>query len=1204
MCKKLNYIMLIVLVLGLALPSTGEAGDPDLVGWWKLNETSGTVASDSSGLGNDGTCQGDVSWVDGMIGGAWQGDGDGDYIQVPHSDSLDISDAVTVALWVYGGIPPDQIIGKGHGDATWLHSYGLRIDDAGSHFRLINFRGREGLGGIHSEALNSKTPLPEDEWTHVAVTFDVSAQGNNQKMYFNGQLDAENRSENPLSTNTDDVSIGAVSGTGYAGGRRFYLHGMLDDVRIYRRALSADEIRESMLALPPELAVNPIPADEATDVPRDVVLSWTPGESAAQHDVYFSDNFDDVNDADRSDPRGVLANQGQNATTYDTGRLDFSQTYYWRIDEVNAPPDSTIFKGYVWSFTVEPFSCAIENVTATASSSSADQGPENTVNGSGLDVNDLDLHSTELTEMWLSNTAGPQPTWIQYEFDKVYKLHEMLVWNHNGTMESMVGIGFKDVSIEYSVNGTDYTTLGTTHEFAQGTGSADYEYNTTVDFGGTPAKFVRLTANSNWVGFLPQYGLSEVRFLYIPVFAREPGPDSGATDVDVDVTLGFRAGREAAKHDVYLSTDEQAVIDGTAPVNTVTENSYSASLDVDSTYYWRIDEVNDAETPTTWQGDIWNFTTPEYLVVDDFESYNDLEPGDPESNRIFNTWIDGYGTTTNGSIVGYDVAPFAEQSIVYGGNQSMPYFYDNNLKFSEAELTLSPAQDWTKHGVTTLVIYFRGEPSNTVEQMYVKVNGSKVLYSGDAADISQQRWRQWDIPLEELANQGVDLQNVTQLVIGFGDEANITAGGTGVVYFDDIRLYQPGTSDISSITITVPNGDFEEIYKPGSNMITADLGDGWTQGIGPDTPMDDGIATYSDGTTGDSVDIPGWIGADPQGWLDNGGSYDRDPNFPNRQGSVARQSDTPDGLYYYLSNGGGWGNQAGGLIVSDEPLTTVEGGLTYTLSMLANGGATPVVLELLANGVALTPSSSVDPVLSGDWQEFSRTYDAASLDGHLGESLTIRLGVGRGAIGGQSHFDAVSLSYVPEPVSLIEDFDSLAVGSNMHDVDGWEGWFGDAQWGAQVTDVVAYSGTNSLEIVGNRDDLVPNWPQQTTGKWMLSVMQYCPSDKQTTGQMFFGPLTEYDGAAETVGWIGEFIANFETGKAYCNADQAIQVDLLYDDWAELFLEVDLDAQKAHFYYNNVFLSTQPAPSIAGVDIWPDENIVGVYFDDFRFEAAE
>jgi len=93
----------------------------------------------------------------------------------------------------------------------------------------------------------------------------------------------------------------------------------------------------------PTLAADPDPADEVTDVPRDVVLSWKPGESANTHDVYLGTVFDDVSDADRSDPRGVLAGQGQSPATYEPdNRLDFGQIYYWRIDEVNAPPDSTI----------------------------------------------------------------------------------------------------------------------------------------------------------------------------------------------------------------------------------------------------------------------------------------------------------------------------------------------------------------------------------------------------------------------------------------------------------------------------------------------------------------------------------------------------------------------------------------------------------------------------------------------------------------------------------------------------------------------------------------------------------------------------------------------------------------------------------------------------------------------------------------------
>ena len=528
-------------------------------------------------------------------------------------------------------------------------------------------------------------------------------------------------------------------------------------------------------------ASKPNPADEATDVPRDVVLSWKAGEYVPAingHKVYFSENFDDVNDG--------VGGVTQDANSYAPGHLDFGTTYYWRVDEVNGAPDYTAHEGNIWSFTTEPIGYAIGKVIPTASSvQQANMGPENTVNGSGLDADDL--HSTVETNMWLSSTTGPQPTWIEYEFDSVYKLHEMWVWNSNQSLEQVVGLGLKDVTIEYSVDGADYTTLGTTHEFAQAPGTPDYAHNTTVDFGGVAAKYVRLTANSNWGGMLPQYGLSEVCFFYIPVRAKKPSPDSGATDVDVDVTLGWSAGREAARHNVYVSSDEQAVANGTADVTTVTETSYGPlSLDLGSTYYWRVDEVNEAEMPAMLEGDLWNFTTREFLVVDDFESYNDLDPEDPESKRIFNTWIDGYEQPANGSIVGYENAPFCERTIVHGGEQSMPLFYDNTgtARYSEAELTLSQPQDWTKSSVAALSLWFSGDPNNVPDQMYVKVNGSKVTYDGDAGNLTLRPWQPWNIDLADFA---VNLSNVTELSIGL--ERIGLVGGSGLVYIDDIRLY-------------------------------------------------------------------------------------------------------------------------------------------------------------------------------------------------------------------------------------------------------------------------------------------------------------------------------------------------------------------------------------------------------------------------------
>jgi len=234
---------------------------------------------------------------------------------------------------------------------------------------------------------------------------------------------------------------------------------------------------------------------------------------------------------------------------------------------------------------------------------------------------------------------------------------------------------------------------------------------------------------------------------------------------------------------VYLSTDEQAVIDGTAGATTVSQTSYApSSLHLGKTYYWKINEVNMAEAPTMLDGDIWNFTTSEFIVIDDFELYNDLEPDDPESNRIFNVWIDGYGIATNGSVVGYEIPPFCEQIIVHGGKQSMPLAYSNTsgAAYSEAERTFAVRQNWTKAGAATFVLYFHGTEGNT-GQLYVKVDGSKVVYGGDAGDIAKVEWIQWNI---DLASLGVNLPNITKMAIGIDGN-----GVSGTLYVDDIGLY-------------------------------------------------------------------------------------------------------------------------------------------------------------------------------------------------------------------------------------------------------------------------------------------------------------------------------------------------------------------------------------------------------------------------------
>jgi hypothetical protein len=785
MCKKLISSVSFVAVLSLVLTSVGNAADPEdyLVLHLPFDEGSGAVTEDTSAAGLPVTLEGEYQWTTGMFGQAvaftngWA-EVSGDYpLNLPQ---------ITVMAW----INPTSIVPEVAAN-HWTNAnniYGKKGNNGDDSIGL----GLTGGNGVlfYADTVSDNMLFVLDagvqtgQWQHIAATFD----GTIMRVF----LDGEQIGEMAASGSGSIIEIFHPVRVGGNPDQNIDFDGAIDEVKVFDQALTTDEIQRAMKGGPAGLASEPDPADKAADVPRDVVLSWTPGEFADLHDVYFGTSFDDVNNATATvDLTGVYRGRLSDSSYAVPERLDLGETYYWRVDEVNAPPDSTVFKGDVWSFTTEPVGYPVDgaNITATASSSMAGSAPEKTIDGSGLD--DSDLHSTSPEDMWLSDMLGSQPTWIEYQFDKVYKLHEMSVWNQNQIIEPSIGYGFKDVSIEYSADGIAYTTLGTTHEFARGPGAAGYAANTNVDFGGAAAKYVKLTVNSGWESILTQYGLSEVRFLYLPIWAREPSPDSGATDADVNAFLSFRAGREAAKHDLYLSTDDQAVIDGTVLVATVTEASYAPSLDLAGTYYWRIDEVNDTESPTTWQGDIWNFSTQEYLIVDDFESYNDIPVEQEGSNLIHMTWIDGFeNPSANGSTIGY-VEPFQptmETSILYDGKQSVLLSYDNTVAtYSEVTANvadLQAGQDWAKHGIKALTLRFYGDPNNVVQQMYVKLNGTKVAYDGSAENTRLAGWQMWYI---DLASISVSLSNVTELSIGF--ERIGAVGGQGMVLLDGIRLY-------------------------------------------------------------------------------------------------------------------------------------------------------------------------------------------------------------------------------------------------------------------------------------------------------------------------------------------------------------------------------------------------------------------------------
>jgi hypothetical protein len=473
-------------------------------------------------------------------------------------------------------------------------------------------------------------------------------------------------------------------------------------------------------------AYGPIPADGSYHEDTWASLSWTLGDTAVSHDVYFGDNFDDV---DAGAEGTFFGNQVSPSFVVGFPGFPFPDglvpgaTYYWRIDEIEAD-GTTIHKGIVWSIKIPP-------KTAYA------PDPADTGESVELDAN-------------LSWTPG---------FGA--KLHTMYF-----------GDNFDDVS-----NATGGLPQGFT-TYTPGPLDLAKTYYWRVD------EFDAITTHKGDVWSFTTQGA-----------VGNPNPANGTVDVKQTQIITFSPSVFAASHEVYFGADEDAVknADTGSPEYKGTRDLGAESYDPgmlewDTAYYWRIDEVNNTNPDSPWTGILWSFTTANFLIVDDFESYNDLDPAEAESNRIFNAWLDGYDDPANGSLVGYETPPFAEQTIVHSGNQSLPLYYDNSVGYSEATLTLTYPRDWTENGVSTLTIWVRGDSANAAETLYVALNGSAVV-SHDNPDAAQvTTWTEWTIDLQTF---GVNLANVNTIGLGLGDRNNPQAGGSGTMYFDDIRLYPP-----------------------------------------------------------------------------------------------------------------------------------------------------------------------------------------------------------------------------------------------------------------------------------------------------------------------------------------------------------------------------------------------------------------------------
>ncbi|MFC1794901.1 hypothetical protein ACFL3Q_15100, partial [Planctomycetota bacterium] len=422
------------------------------------------------------------------------------------------------------------------------------------------------------------------------------------------------------------------------------------------------------------------------------------------------------------------------------------QTYYWRIDEVNDAEPNSPWKGHVWSFTIQPNTAYSPN-------------PAN-----GAEFVDLDV---ELS--WMAGLDAVLHT--VYFCENFYDVN-------NATKD------LKQVATTYMPGPLEFakTYYWRVDESTGGRGGGMHK--------GDIWSFTTRGA------------------------AENPDPSNDTTSVEMNAILSWAPTDHATSHRIYFGTDKEIVSNadtssleykGTQMLGT--ESFDPGILLWDTTYYWRVDEVNSNNPDNPLSGSVWSFTTGDFFLIDDFEDYS------IGSNEIWWSWKDGIGYSNHptkppyagngtGSRIGDETTrTTAGDFRIHEGHQSMPFRYDNDkvgfLKYSEVTMTLTSPRDWTENGIKTLSIWCvsdwdwdRDVSANDAEAMYIILNGSTVVYHNDPFITQTYNWMEWRIDLQKYEDQGIDLTNVQTIGIGFGDRDNPQPGGKGLMSFDDIRIYR------------------------------------------------------------------------------------------------------------------------------------------------------------------------------------------------------------------------------------------------------------------------------------------------------------------------------------------------------------------------------------------------------------------------------
>jgi len=553
------------------------------------------------------------------------------------------------------------------------------------------------------------------------------------KIYIDGEVAGENLTMRYGPQNLGEPNQNWLGKSQYEGDTPFA--GSLDDFRIYDFAMTPKDVLTVMNGgiLIFEIASRPSPTDGKDEVSRTPVLSWKKGLYSNVRNIYLGKDFNDINEASLSDPRGVMVAENHETTTFEPDILDYGETYYWRVDEVNESGDPTIYKGDVWSFTAVNF-ILVEN------------------------FEDFDDANNIIYETWLDYYANNTGMTVGY-FEPPYAEKDII---HSGK---------QSMPLYYDNDGTvnEGTALETTGTLFYS--EADRQWADAQDWTMDDIETLSL-----WFkGHRP----------YMGYFLEEPVGTYTIRGAGEDI-YGF----EDQFHFVYKELTGSVKI--TAKVESLDNTDPFAKAGVMIRDTLDPNSRNMTVLITPENGVRFQYRMVSGDVTDRLFAEGVTAPYWVRLERTSGGLVRAYHSANGVDWTSFSLKQLSVTLPMYVGLAVNSHNADIAAEavFSNVTITGTGSEQPWQHQDIGLI-------DNSPEQFYVALNDRGVVYYTDPdpnapfSGVLNPDWTQWQINLQDFANQGVDLTNISKLSIGVGTKGNTTPGGSGKLYIDDIRLYRP-----------------------------------------------------------------------------------------------------------------------------------------------------------------------------------------------------------------------------------------------------------------------------------------------------------------------------------------------------------------------------------------------------------------------------